>query len=538
MQNPPINPELLTNLSPQQIEDMSQITFAQLHEHAVKIGAVSILGMFDALKPFKPKASWASWRAFIAALFALPMSEAERKVYAACTGRTELPEAPAREADVIVGRRGGKDRISSFLAVILASCRDYSPYLADGQRGYLPVIAADRKQSREIMSYLKGLYALPQFAHLVESQTGEQIRLTNRVTIEIFTSSYRTARGYTLVGAICNEIAFWRNEESKNPDEEIMKAIRPGMATIPGALLIRLSSPYARKGVLFAQYERHYGKPGDNLVWKAPTLLMHPGNPQVEAEVERAYRDDPVSADAEYGGEFRKDLEAFVTRELIEAVTVKGRYELPPRQDREYDAFVDVSGGSVDSFTLSIGHFDKKTGKAIQDVFREWPAPFDPEVVVGECVSDVKRYGVRFVKGDKYAGEWPRAMFRQHGVGYVPSDDTKNDLYRDFLPLVNAQLVELLDIPEIAKQLIRLERRTTRGGRQTIDHPPGEHDDAANVTAGGMVLTHRHHKSPELKEPMPTSLTEMRARELAKKMAEYTKPADETVPTRYNILNG
>ena len=497
-----------------------------------------MLGIFDALSPFKPKESWAAWRAFLCALFALPMSEPERELYVRSTGRTEPPTVKAREANVIVGRRGGKDRVSSFLAVILASCRDYSNYLAPGQRGYLPVIASDKKQSREIMGYLKGLYALPQFAHLVESQTGEQIRLTNRVTIEIFTSSYRTARGYTLIGAICNEIAFWRNDESKNPDEEIIKAIRPGLSTIPGALLVMLSSPFARKGVLWDQYDRYYGKPGDILVWKAPTLVMHPGNAQLEAEVRRAYADDPVAAEAEYGAEFRKDVEAFVTRELIDAVTVAGRRELPYRETQEYGAFVDVSGGSVDSFTLSIGHFDKASGKAVQDCFREWPAPFDPEIVIAECVSDLKRYRVRTVRGDKYGGEWPRAMFRQHGIGYLPADANKNDLYRDFLPLVNSQLVELLDIPQVKKQLVNLERRTTRGGRQTIDHPPGEHDDAANATAGDLVTAHRLHRTAEVKKPVPTSLHEMRANQLRDAMAEALKGKDDSdVAERFRYIN-
>lgn len=32
-----------------------------------------------------------------------------------------------------------------------------------------------------------------------------------------------------------------------------------------------------------------------------------------------------------------------------------------------------------------------------------------------------------------------------------------------------------------------MERRTSRGGRDSIDHPPGSHDDLANVIAGAAV---------------------------------------------------
>ena len=36
----------------------------------------------------------------------------------------------------------------------------------------------------------------------------------------------------------------------------------------------------------------------------------------------------------------------------------------------------------------------------------------------------------------------------------------------------------------MVNQLASLERRTSRGGKATIDHSPGAHDDVANVVAG------------------------------------------------------
>src|ERR1700675_1371134 len=60
-------------------------------------------------------------------------------------------------------------------------------------------------------------------------------------------------------------------------------------------------------------------------------------------------------------------------------------------------------------------------------------------------------------------------------------------LYCDLLPLLNAKRVELLDNPRLAAQLVGLERRTARSGRDTVDHTPGGHDDLANVVAGVLV---------------------------------------------------
>jgi len=60
----------------------------------------------------------------------------------------------------------------------------------------------------------------------------------------------------------------------------------------------------------------------------------------------------------------------------------------------------------------------------------------------------------------------------------------KSDLYRDLLPAINSRKIDLLDHPRLLTQLVGLERRTARGGRDSIDHAPGAHDDLANAVAG------------------------------------------------------
>jgi hypothetical protein len=52
---------------------------------------------------------------------------------------------------------------------------------------------------------------------------------------------------------------------------------------------------------------------------------------------------------------------------------------------------------------------------------------------------------------------------------------------------VNSRQVELLDDTRSIAQLCSLERRTARGGRDSIDHAPGAHDDIANAIAGLVV---------------------------------------------------
>ena len=149
-----------------------------------------------------------------------------------------------------------------------------------------------------------------------------------------------------------------------------------------------------------------------------------------------------------------------------------------------YTAFVDPAGGSgADSFTLAIAHTDFDQHQ-ILDAVREQRPPFSPESTVADFAVFLKTYRVSTVIGDRYAGEWPREQFRKHGITYQVSDKSKSDIYRDVLPLLNSRRVELLDLPRLLAQLATLERRTARGGRDSVDHAPGAQHDIANAVAG------------------------------------------------------
>jgi len=430
--------------------------------------------------------TWGAWWTFLSAVFALPLSADDTAIYRACTGRQAPPTSPAREVWTVVGRRGGKSRMAALLAVYLACFRRYT--LAPGERGIVMAIASDRLQARVVFRYITALInSTPMLAALVVRRTTETIDLSNGISIEIQTSSFRATRGYTIVCAILDEIAFWPTDDSANPDTEIVNALRPGMATTPGALLIAISSPYSRRGELFKAWKEHYGRDNDPiLVWQAPTRMMNSTVP--EAVIACAMLEDESAARAEWYAEFRTDLEAWIAREVVEAVVVPGRYELAPMAGTRYQAFVDPSGGSADSMTLAVAHLDPATKHGVTDAIREVVPPFSPESVVADFCALLQTYRVSRVTGDRYGGAWPRERFRVHGITYDLSERTKSDIYQAALPLLNSRRVELLDLPRLARQLQGLERRTARGGRDSIDHAPGQHDDIANATAGVLAL--------------------------------------------------
>jgi hypothetical protein len=115
---------------------------------------------------------------------------------------------------------------------------------------------------------------------------------------------------------------------------------------------------------------------------------------------------------------------------------------------------------------------------------RERKPPFSPDDVVKDYAALLKSYRVYRVRGDRYAAQWPVERFSVHGITYEASQKSASDLYLEFLPLLNAGRVELLDNKALVSQLSALERRTSRTGRDTISHPPQGHDDVANAVAG------------------------------------------------------
>jgi hypothetical protein len=433
------------------------------------------------------RGDWAAWRAFLASAFALPLDGAALQIYRECTGRSEPPQQQAAEAWAICGRRAGKTRVLSTVCAWLGCFVDWREYFAKGECGTIMLLAANRRQARTAMRYLRSLILdHPVLARLVARETEDSLELTNRVIIEVQTASFRVTRGYTVPAVICDELAYWlSDEDNANPAGEILDALRPAMATIPGAMMLIATSPYSRKGPVWEAWQRHWAKEHDPiLIWRAATRAMNSTVPQrvVDAAMER----DPASASAEYMAAFRSDIETYLNREVIEAAVTPGQFEIPPMPGTVYAAFVDPSGGSQDSFSLGIAHRDGD-GHGVLDCVRERRVPFSPDQVCQEFASVLKSYGIHEVTGDRYAGEWPRERFDQHGITYEPAEKPKSVLYGEFLPIINSGRCELLDHPRMIAQLVGLERRTARGGRDSIDHAPGAHDDIANVCAGAIV---------------------------------------------------
>jgi hypothetical protein len=438
--------------------------------------------------------SWAAWRPLLLACMGEQLTPEELEVYTRFTGRSEAPTRRVDEAWIVAGRRAGKTRAMAALATYLAALCDHSQHLARGQRGYVLVVAPDLKQAGELIAYCRGIFQSPLLKQLVLRETGEEIELRNGIVIRVQTPNYRRIRGFTAVAAILDEAAFWLDENTAQPDFEVLNAVRPCLATT-GGLLVAISSPHARKGILWEAFQRDYGESGDPgiLVAKGSTLDFNldrdaNGKLKLQSWVDRRYERDPVAAAAECGGEFRTDLENFVSREIIEACT-DPEHERPYDKGYNYVGFVDPSGGSADSMTLAIAHVEDNI--TVLDIVREVVPPFAPSEVVEQFADVLRQYSIRSITGDRYGAEWVTEQFNRNGIAYEPAELNKSEIYQELLPLLNSRTAALLTNDRLERQLLSLERRTSRAGRDQIDHPRGARDDVANAVAGALVMAQK-----------------------------------------------
>jgi hypothetical protein len=338
--------------------------------------------------------SWLSWRSLLLGMLGEKLTDEERQAFQTLTAREREPLQRVQEFWGAIGRRGGKSRAIALLVTYLATLVDHRMNLSIGERGVVLVLAQNQRQARVIFDYTSAIIeSVPPLARMVANKTVEAITLTNGIDVVIRAASYRGLRGLTSIAVIADEISYWFDEaSSSNPDSMILDAVRPTLATTDG-MLISIGSPHARRGTLWTTYQKHYGAHGDPLILVAQGASrdLNPTLPQ--AVVDRALEQDEAVAKAEYLGQFRSDLEQYITREQLEPCIAVGVRERGPMADVTYDGFLDPAGGSgADAMALCIGH--KVEDQIILDALRVRQPPFNPSDVVAEFAETCASYRV------------------------------------------------------------------------------------------------------------------------------------------------
>lgn len=413
------------------------------------------------------------------------------------TGRSvgSMPENGFDTALFLTGRRSGKSKIASVIAAYEAVLSGKHKQVDPGDTPVVACLSTTRKQSGVVKDNIQALFSMsPILKGQIVGETKDTLRLRNGVEILILAGDWRTCRGFNLIAVVVDEAAMFGVEATScKSDTELIRALQPGLATT-GGKLIAISSPYAREGWCYQTYDQCFGNPDSStLVVNGPSRTFNPMLP--ESVVERAMASDPAAARAEYLGQFRDSIQALCPLEVARNCVRKSRTILPPRANTQYTAFCDFASGTAvggDDAALAIAHRLPRERKVVIDFLRRFKPPFNPHSVLRQMASDLADYGVRSVYADHFASGFVNRGFDAYGIR-MESTKSKSELYLDFLPLLTAREVELLDHPDLIQQLCSLERKTRSGGRDSVDHPPqaGYHDDLINCVAGAAVHAFR-----------------------------------------------
>ena len=442
--------------------------------------------LFGHLPAFTHLGTWRAWLVFLRAAYGLPLNDDDRASFQRHTGRRSYAPPPGGWPEVvcIVGRQSGKTRIAATIAAFEAATATPEP---DGTEVYALLVGQDQRASvRTVFRYARAPFdRVPMLAQVVANTTAETFTLSTGCTVAAYPARPAAVRGLRARVVVLDELAFFRGSDNLPTDAEMLRAVRPTLATTAGKLVI-LSSPYAQSGALYELHRRHFGRDDSPvLVWQASAPDM---NPTLSRDyLQRMAQDDPEAYRSEVLGEFRAGVATFLDPEIVAASVDTGTRERPPAPGIAYVCFDDpASGSGTDAWTKAIAHRERE--RVVLDVLRTWTPPFNPSGVMAESAALSKAYGAHATSGDRYAPGFVLEGFRAHGVTYAPSTRDRSTLYLELLPLLNADRVRLLDVPDLLRELRGLERRRGTVGRDRVDHAPGQHDDRSNAAAGALVL--------------------------------------------------
>ncbi|MDI6027164.1 hypothetical protein QBK99_13285 [Corticibacterium sp. UT-5YL-CI-8] len=444
----------------------------------------------DLLGNALPGESWFPHRTALIALMGEPLQTIDEvTTFAQITGNRAPPTSQVREATMIAGRRSGKTRCASVLVAYVSCLTKHTAFLAPGERAVVAILAGSTVQANvSFQGALGVLEESPALSKQIEKATTESIRLKNRCDVEVRPANFRTIRGITSPLICCDETSTSYNEDNNaNSDTEIFNAARPTLGTT-GGMLFSYSSPWAKRGTLFQSHQGHFAKDSPNhLVFKGPTELWNPLlDPSIIAE---AFATDPQRAASEYGADFADGVAAILTTEAVNRAVDFGVVERVPVDEffGKYRGFVDMAGGSgQDSATLAIAHLEGDV--SIVDIAFEIKPPFSPSDAVAKFAEILKRYKLADVTGDRWSGGFAPEAFRKNGIEYRHSARTSSEIFGDVIPLFNSDRIAIPESQVAISQFTHLQRYTTRGGKGTISHPPGGHDDLAVAISGAATL--------------------------------------------------
>jgi hypothetical protein len=415
--------------------------------------------------------------------------------------------AKINKINLICGRRSGKTLLSAIISIYCAISNNWKPFLKKTPFATVLIMSHSKDFSDEVLEVIRTMIETsPILSRLINREKKNSSSTMNlkvpfilgnriensRVQIKVAAASSKTVRGVAACAILCDEIAFWGLDETmKETDERIMKAVRPAMKQFKEyGMLIKLSSPAIRRGVLFNEYKKHREGtlPNTYAVFKAPSWMMNSPAILGTQDLKEEWLLDPDSFDVEYRANFMDSLSNFIRPDTIDkAVMPRIQFMAPDGKGIKYRAAIDAAFKS-DAFTFTVSAYVNDRLKVY--VSHGWKGskakPVSANAVAEYVRTTCKQFGIDHVAADQFAFQPLKEIFERYNVNlqeYTFNTNYKKKIYANLKKLFHNLQIDIPDNEILVRELKELVVEQTGTGNIRIGHPQGGSDDYADSLA-------------------------------------------------------
>lgn len=410
----------------------------------------------------------------------IDLPEADREIAKKLFGEVgRFPSVTRAVLVAVCGARGGKSYILSALYSLWRALYADLSTMAPGEVAVALLVAPDLGLAHQALNYAKGaVRSDPELSALVVADNADSIVLLrpDGQTVSILCRAAGRGgaglRGKSLVSAVLDECAFFRDKSYAVNDKDVFDAVSPRV--LPGGLVVIASTPWAEAGLLFDEFTRNFGHPSTAIAATAPTLLMLPTQRNRDA-VAREEARDPENALREFGANFMAvgagtffDRDACIVDEDAE-----------PKTNATGCCNVGVGGDLAlvrDAAALVViheldGHY---TVAEVVEFVPKKGNPLKLSVVTKDFAAVAKRHGATEIEVDHHELEaarehLPEGVYLEACAG---GQQGKIETYTRFRDLLHAGKIHIPpQYQRLANQLRDIVKRATPGGGIRIFSP-------------------------------------------------------------------
>lgn len=475
-------------------------------------------------------------------------------------GGAEPTERPTI-VTLICGIGSGKSVIAGAAAVRCALTADLS-VLRPGERSRVPIVAPTIDNANQTFELLiAAIEASPALKGLVVPTPKGRRKLdmkqddapANTVTLKredgrlvsiVVVAARRggiTMRSRRLAGFVIEEEAFFGAEQSGYAVNS--KSIKRAGETrlLPGGQGWIISSPMGPEGLLYELFRDYFGKPGRELVVKAPTLAMNPFT-QSHERIEAYRKLHPDEAAMEYDAEFGDPDAQFIPSQHVDGAERAQHGHLPFEEGHWYAAASDPATRG-NAWTLAVATRALREGRVKHVVVftKQWigskKAPLSPDLVLKEQAEILRGYGVKSCATDQHSADANRDIARRYGLNLydVTATSASNlEMYESLRTKLADNDVELPRDPVVRGDLLAIRKKIGASISIVLPRTPdGRHADFAPAIARVVGM---HVRSPPMPKPPKTAADVQREMfEEAKKRVRARRRKEDSQKHRWRL---